>query len=499
MMEEVFEPSPCNEEEQAHHPLLQSTSSINYDPPQSSELKLYRMRPRIPKNISKCRIIKNLTVMSFSLFIFFLGFQALANLQSTMNSAKGLGMDSQAAIYASSMISALLLPDLMIKRFGCKRTLVSMIICSIPFIAANFYPTWETLMPSSVLIGFAAGPLSTSQALYINEMSLHYHKQSLSASLESVMARFYGTFYFFSENTQIWGNLISYYVLRPGMVPIRNHSIIPCGIDFHKYGSGNNTNPNLQPPTEEKRFLLVGIYVACGLLSCLLLGYFVDPLDNDKDTDETSNKCEYVIDRLLSAVKQTTVPDQMLLLPLTVFCGMQTAFYTSDFTQAYIACSWGIHHVGFVTICFGVCGAIMAVLVGPLVRCISQMSVLILAACINVTTCGLLYVWEPTPDNVTTYFVFAGVWGMADAIWWSQITALYGLMFPNDREAAFSNFFFWSFLGFFLCYSYANYFSVALKLGILLFFLVTGIICYLIGQIKIKRSPRREYIVIEDE
>ncbi|KFM75915.1 Protein unc-93-like protein, partial [Stegodyphus mimosarum] len=168
-------------------------------------------------------------------------------------------------------------------------------------------------------------------------------------------------------------------------------------------------------------------------------------------------------------------------------------------SKAYIACSWGIHHVGFVTICFGVCGAIMAVLVGPLVKCISQMSVLILAACINVTTCGLLYVWEPTPDNVTTYFVFAGVWGMADAIWWSQITALYGLMFPNDREAAFSNFFFWSFLGFFLCYSYANYFSVAVKIDILLFFLITGIICYLIGQIKIKWSPRREYVVIEDE
>ena len=70
-------------------------------------------------------------------------------------------------------------------------------------------------------------------------------------------------------------------------------------------------------------------------------------------------------------------------------------------------------------------------------------------------------------------------------------------MFPNDREAAFSNFFFWSFLGYFLSYSYANYFNVAVKIAIMLAFLVVGIVLYAIGQFKDRCcSPRSAYVPI---
>lgn len=81
------------------------------------------------------------------------------------------------------------------------------------------------------------------------------------------------------------------------------------------------------------------------------------------------------------------------------------------------------------------------------------------------------------------------------------IPALYGLMFPQDREAAFSNFFFWSFLGYFLSYSYANYFNVAVKINIMMTFLIVGIVLYLIGQVKLKCcSHRNAYVEIgEDE
>ncbi|XP_035223806.1 protein unc-93 homolog A-like isoform X4 [Stegodyphus dumicola] len=445
-------------------------------------------------NMSKKRIIKNFLVMNFTFFLSLTGFFILANLQSTMNAAKGMGPDSQLVVYGFSMLSCIVLPDILIAKFGAKKTYVLAMLVSVPYIASNFILRWDTMLSAAALLGLTSGPMNAAQSVYTDEMAVRF-KHTVKEKLETVRAFFFGIFVFFSENIQVWGNAISYFVLSldKHVPPSKNFSLLThCGIKFRS----NETNTNLIPPSDHERFLLISIFSVMGIVAVILGAFFMDPLENDIREEDG---CQEVKNRVLAAVKLLKNPYQLLLLPISIFCGLENGFYVNDFTQAYIACSWGIHHVGFVTICFGVCGAIMAVLVGPLVRCISQMSVLILAACINVTTCGLLYVWEPTPDNVTTYFVFAGVWGMADAIWWSQITALYGLMFPNDREAAFSNFFFWSFLGFFLCYSYANYFSVALKLGILLFFLVTGIICYLIGQIKIKRSPRREYIVIEDE
>nr|XP_042913993.1 UNC93-like protein [Parasteatoda tepidariorum] len=473
-------------------PLI-SRSSINRD---SSEITMSTaMKARDHENMSKKRVLRNLVVTGSSYFIFFLGFQSLSNLQSTMNSDGGVGMDSQALVYVCAMISCLLLPDLLIKKIGCKRTIVCMLLMSVPYIASNFNPSRIIIMPSSVLMGLAIGPLNSAGALYVNEMALRYHKIQPEESLDSTVSKFYGFFGFFSESTQIWGNLISYYVLSPSAAHILNHTNITCGIDF-RFG-GNSSNPNLEPPTEDKRFLLVSIYLLSTVTAATLMGLFTDKLDNDVGNGERSLGSG-TTDRLLATIKQASVPDQILLLPISIFVGIELSFYTAEFTQAYIACSWGVHHVGFVTICFGVCGAIMSLLVGPLVKYISQMAVLILAACANIGICVLLFLWDPTPETTSIYFIIAGVWGMGDAIWWSQISALYGLMFPNDREAAFSNLYFWSFLGFFLSYSYANYLSVAVKINILMAFLLTGMACYLAGQIKIKCSARKEYIHIEN-
>jgi hypothetical protein len=29
--------------------------------------------------------------------------------------------------------------------------------------------------------------------------------------------------------------------------------------------------------------------------------------------------------------------------------------------------------------------------------------------------------WKPTPDNPVVFFIIAGIWGIADAIWQTQI------------------------------------------------------------------------------
>ncbi|GIY48314.1 UNC93-like protein [Caerostris darwini] len=443
---------------------------------------------------SRRRILKNLFVVSFGYCLFYSGFWALTNLQSTMNAVSGMGPDSQAVIYGFSMTSSLFLPELTIDRFGCKTVLIGTSFLCLPYIAANIYLRWDSLMVSSALYGLASGPFSAALTVYIDEIALRFER-TVDENVECVMSTFFGAFAFSMENTQVWGNALSYFVLKPeSHIPSNLNVSLPedCGIHFDPSASATNTN--LTPPTAEERYLLVGIFVGMGLLALLLFGLFLDPLKNDIRREG----CDAIAGRFVSSLRHYRSLHQILLIPLTVLIGIESALYSNEFTQAYIACSWGVHHVGFVTVCFGVCGAIMSLLVGPLVKCISQMAVLMLAAVANVAICIVLFLWQPTPEFKTMYFVIAGVWGMGDAIWWSQVTALYGLMFPNDREAAFSNLYFWSFLGFFLSYSYANYFTVAVKINILLCFLLTGMLGYMIGQFKIKCTARREYVAIPD-
>ncbi|KAG8182984.1 hypothetical protein JTE90_013433 [Oedothorax gibbosus] len=446
------------------------------------------------KEIRKVRkeTLVNLFVFSLSYFLVYTGFWSLSNLQSTMNAEDGIGEYSQAVIYICSMVSSLFLPKFLIGTFGCKKIIiVGTVICCV-YIASNMYLRLEIMVPASILYGIANGPFISAQAYYIDEMATRF-QTTVNQNREFVMALFFGLCMFFAQNTQIWGNVIAYYVLSNDNKDDQNPAVsasfrTDCGIEFRS--SENIENANLEPPSEHKRFLLVGIYVCMGLMAALLLGFCLKPLNNDL---LEGRRCRTICERFLSTLKRLKNPQQLLLIPLSIFVGMEGPFYTNEVTEAFIACSWGVDRVGLVTLCFGVCGAAMALAVGPLVKQISQRGVLILAACANLAMCVALFFWKPSPDFTPAYFIVAGAWGMGDSIWWSQVPALYGLMFPNDREATFSNLYFWSFLGCFMTYSYANHITIVVKLGIFIFFLVTGLIGYLTGQYILRCASTMEY------
>ncbi|CAL1289357.1 unnamed protein product [Larinioides sclopetarius] len=121
---------------------------------------------------SRLRIVKNLTIISSSFVLLFTAYNGLSMLQSTMNKINGVGTVSQAVVYISFGLSSLLLPNFIIKKLGTKTTLLFAIILYLPYIAANFYPLWITLIPSAVLIGIGASILWGAQCTYFNESSV---------------------------------------------------------------------------------------------------------------------------------------------------------------------------------------------------------------------------------------------------------------------------------------------------------------------------------------
>ena len=72
------------------------------------------------EGLSKLKCIKNLIAISSSFFFLFSAFNAIANLQSSLNSEASLGTASLFVIYAAFALSCLVLPSLLTTKFGYK-------------------------------------------------------------------------------------------------------------------------------------------------------------------------------------------------------------------------------------------------------------------------------------------------------------------------------------------------------------------------------------------
>lgn len=277
--------------------------------------------------ISKWRFYRNTAIIGTSYFLYFTGFWSLSNFQSTMNNEGGMGVDSQAVIYLCSMASCFF-PELVIEKYGTKTTYVVTLLLSLPYIAANFKLRWDTLMATSVLYGLVSGPYNAAVCCYNDEMSSRYAALT-GQDIENIEAAFFGLFMFFNEFTQVVGNIIAYFALVQGRpLPPHNFSAdSKCGIHFDP--TDNSTNTNLEPPSDKDRYILIGTYLLLGVVA-VLLSLLADPLRNDV---KEVKGCRLVSQKIMSAVKHLKNPHQLLLLPITIFLGIESAFYSADLTE----------------------------------------------------------------------------------------------------------------------------------------------------------------------
>nr|CAI5846247.1 unnamed protein product [Callosobruchus analis] len=439
----------------------------------------------------KRRIWRNVLALGVAFMVHFTAFWGASNLQSSVNAEAGLGTITLAAIYASLLLSNILLPAMVIKWLGIKWTIVVSLLTYTPFMLAQMHPRFFTMVPAGLAIGLGGGPLWCAKCTYLSVAAQAYARLggasteqggATQATADRVVTRFFGVFFMFYSCSQVWGNLISSAVLSTGGDELLSNAtstsifansststnnldivLAACGANFCPNNvvttaTADSTGPVLAPPSPGKIRTIALIYLACMLFAAGLVVVAVDPSDRyDKNRKSEEKKGPSGVKLLAVTLKQLGDLKQLLILPITMFIGAEQAFLAADYTAAFVSCSWSVSMVGFVMVAFGVCDAVASAVVGGIARTLGRPPLVCLALALHAALIITLLVWRPTADRPIPFFVIAGLWGVCDALWLVQINSLSGTMFPGKEEAAYSNFRLWESTGSVLTYAISPY------------------------------------------
>ncbi|CAG0879668.1 unnamed protein product [Cyprideis torosa] len=445
------------------------TSDMNSDPVETNgDTKDMTMNLSPEEKVAETRrIMKNVVLISISFTCLFTAFQSMAYLQSSINPNEGLGTASLSVIYVALVLSCMFLPTYLIKTFTVKWTLCFCMLTYSLYIAGQFYPRFYTLIPGAIILGMGAAPMWSAKCTYLSQVGAKYAELT-GSNVEQVVVKFFGIF-FFCFQTSLDFNATE-------------EELSKCGINFCGMSTNTSNNSNLEPPADSKIYTLSSIYLICALSSAVIIAFFVDPLTRYGEADRNGPEGKEPLSgyRLLIATfLHLRNPYQLLILPLTLWSGVEQGYFSAEFTRAYVSCSWGTANIGYVLICYGIVDAMCSYSFGYVIKIVGRIPIFLTGAVVNVLMLIVLFNWAPTPDQIPVFFVIAGFWGMADAVWQTQINALYGILFPDNEEAGFSNYRLWESLGFILAYALNNTACVRATSWIVLVVLLIGVIGYL--------------------
>lgn len=370
---------------------------------------------------SSSKTLRDLHLLSVSFLFVFLAYSATQNLESSVNADGNLGSVSLGVLYLSLTICSVVAPY-PVKWLGSKKGILLGLSGYWIFIVANLFPSWYTMIPASLFLGFTAALLWVAEGTYITCAAKNYAAETKTAD-ENAIGNFNGVFWGYFASNQVIGNLLSLLILRSGK-----------GADTSSTNSDYPTWP------------LLLTFLGCMLVGTCLAGFLRPQMDLSRQM-QTSKKKSTVLDFLNSAFVILLDKKLLLLLPLLVYSGLQQAFIWGDFTEYIVTPVLGVSLIGGVMAAFGAADAGSSLLAGRLSAGISSAANVL---CFGSVAQLLVLVWlfvkqsyESDLGGYVTIFGQAIIWGLGDASLNTQICALLGTLYPNDTEAAFAQWKIW--------------------------------------------------------
>ena len=210
---------------------------------------------------------KNLFSLGTAMHLIFSSFTSIQNLQTSI-SGETLGLVSLTVVYIFFVLSTVV-SSLLVKSIGTKYTFALASVCHSIYVACNFYPSYFTLLPGSVLLGLASGPLWTATTTYVADLATNYAlHRSIPAS--NMISYFNGILYVFFFTSFISGNAIS--------------SIVYFAFKTDRDIDSNVTDVCIDSDSESineaevEEYVLIGIYQFQDIVGCCVVIFLLDKL-----------------------------------------------------------------------------------------------------------------------------------------------------------------------------------------------------------------------------
>uniref|UniRef100_A0A1D1Z9J3 UNC93-like protein 3 n=1 Tax=Anthurium amnicola TaxID=1678845 RepID=A0A1D1Z9J3_9ARAE len=157
---------------------------------------------------------RDVHILSFAFLFIFSAYGAAQNLQSTVNTEHDLGTTSMGILYLSFTLFSLVAPP-MVRVLGSKNALLLGTTGYWLFIASNLKPSWYTLLPASLYLGYTASIIWVGQGTYLTSAA-RSHAKDCHLHEGTVIGNFNGEFWGMFASTQVIGNLVTLALLGGG-------------------------------------------------------------------------------------------------------------------------------------------------------------------------------------------------------------------------------------------------------------------------------------------
>ena len=275
---------------------------------------------------AKIWMYKNLVGLGMSFLLVFSAFLSLRNLQSSINSEGGLGLVTLSILYLFYALAGFVTPGI-IRLLGTKYSLLGGFVCHLLYVVANYYPSWYTLIPASVLLGFASAPIWAAENAHLVKIAV-VAAPALGLNQEHLISYLVGIFFTFFQGAQVPGNLASSLIFFPW----NNDSGSLHDIGVTEQCGGITQGAGLD---RIYLYILSSVYFFFVVFGILFLLVLVDhfPIEREPNKSFLQKLKLYFGDPFVDLVKLMTNYRMVLIAPIAIVNRLVQGFVIGTFTK----------------------------------------------------------------------------------------------------------------------------------------------------------------------
>ncbi|KAK4419099.1 UNC93-like protein 3 [Sesamum alatum] len=405
---------------------------------------------------------RDVHILCWAFLLIFLAYGAVQNLESTINTEGDLGTISLGILYVSFAFFSVF-ASLVVRKLGSKNALVLGTTGYWLFTAANLKPSWYTMVPTSLYMGFAASIIWVGQGTYLTSAA-HSHANDYNLHEGTVIGKFNGEFWGMFACHQLVGNLMTLAVLRD-----------------EKGGSTSGTT------------LLLILFLCSMTLGTILMCFLSKRNGKEERLQGSPVSFSSSIGSLLKSILILLLDVRILLvIPLIAYSGLQQAFVWAEYTKEIVKPALGERGVGGAMAVYGIFDAFSSLAAGQLTSGLSTITIIVAGGALIqlIVLLWLLANYSVSGGLLATLLplVIGALWGIGDGVLNTQLSALLGILFKHDLEGAFAQLKLWQSVSIAVVFFISTSISLQTMVVIMLVALCISVAGFLFLTLKVEKA-----------